>query len=926
MTTSEAGMDYRSTVQTPKTDFPQRGGLPKREPELLAKWEESALHDRIAEKRRNAKAFILHDGPPYANGNIHVGHALNKVLKDIIVRYKTMSGFRSPYVPGWDCHGLPIEQKVVDDLRKKKEGAKERIEIRRLCADYAHKWIDTQREEFKRLGVGGQWDKPYLTLDPSYEAAIVRAFAALVAKGYVFRGFKPVHWDWVFETALAEAEIEYNEQHVSHSIYLRFPLVSGKLPEVLRGVEKPTIVIWTTTPWTLPANLGVSVHPDFDYVAYKCGSETFIVAEGLLLSFKMATEKQDGEVVATFKGRELDRLECAHPCYSDKMSLVMCGGHVTLEAGTGCVHTAPAHGVEDFQIGEEYGLGVFNPVDERGCYNELYPDMQGTNVLKANELLVKKFQDEGTLVASGKLTHSYPYSWRSHKPVIMRATEQWFMDVGKNGLRDAAMKELNEVEWIPKWGYDRISSMVAGRPDWCLSRQRSWGVPIPAVRDREEGKSLLLQEVCDKFAELVEQEGTDCWYTRPVEDFLPDAMKADTGRYEKEYDILDVWFDSGASHLGVLKTRDDLLWPADLYLEGSDQHRGWFQSSLWVSMGVKDEAPYRAVLTHGFTLDGKGEAMSKSKGNVVAPQKVIEKLGADVLRLWVASEDYRGDVKVSDEILGQVGGVYRRVRNTIRFLLGNLVDFNPTLDTVALSEMAEDDRWALARLNELTTRVCKAYDSYEFHRVFHLVNEFCVTDLGAIYLDCAKDRLYCSAPDDTVRRACQTVVHEIATHLLRMLAPIAPFTTDEAWAYLPQTTEDTSVHLADFPAPNDAWNDAALLEKWERLLEWREMVQKAIEPLRAEKKIGNSLEARVVLRTANEKAASFLADNAELLPRLFIVSQVAVEKGDSDIVEIQIAAGGKCERCWTRSEWIGTDTDHPGLCERCAGAVRRMTT
>jgi len=930
MSTQETGTDYRNTVQTPRTDFPQRGNLPAREPEFLRNWEAAGLEAKILAKRAKAKPFVLHDGPPYANGNIHIGHALNKVLKDIIVRYKTMAGFSANYVPGWDCHGLPIEQKVIDELRKEKGPKKSPVEIRQLCNDYARKWVGVQRDEFKRLGIRGKWDQPYLTLEPVYEAAIVRALGTLVEKGYVFKGFKPVHWDWVFETALAEAEIEYEEKHVSNSIYLRFPLVSKNLPAGLANAPKPTIVIWTTTPWTMPANLGVSVHPDFDYVAYKVGDETLVVAQGLLDAFRAATKIGEGEVLATFKGAELDRLECAHPVFPGKKSLVMCGAHVTLETGTGCVHTAPAHGVEDFQIGKEYGLEVFNPVNAAGKFSDLYPEMQGVNVLEANEKLIAKFREEGTLVAAGKITHSYPYSWRSHKPVIMRATEQWFMDVAKDGLREAALEELKKVEWIPKWGYDRIANMVAGRPDWCLSRQRAWGVPIPSIRDTKENKSLLTPEICEKFAQLVAKEGTDCWYTRPVEDFLPESMRGEAGRYEKEFNILDVWFDSGASHLGVLEAREDLSWPADLYLEGSDQHRGWFQSSLWVSMGTRGKAPYRAVLTHGFVLDAKGQAMSKSLGNVIPPQDIIKNMGADVLRLWVASTEYRSDVSIGKDILDHVGESYRRVRNTIRFLLGNLFDFDPAKNAVPHAKLDEHDRWVLARLDDLTTRVRAAYDAYEFHRIFHWLNDFCVTDLGAIHLDCAKDRLYCSAPDDHTRRSCQTALYEIATHLLRMLAPVSPFTADEGWGMLPASGREESVHLADFPAPRAEWKDETLVAKWERLLQFREAVQKAIEPLRqsADKVIGKSLDAKAILRPANAKTAEFLRGELAGLPALFIVSQVEVRDGAEGGAEVEIvrADGAKCERCWTYSTWVGTDNEHPALCERCAGAVRRIAT
>ncbi|MDX1972866.1 MAG: isoleucine--tRNA ligase [Candidatus Sumerlaeia bacterium] len=934
--------DYSSTVFTPDTPFPQRGNLPEREPGFLSRWMQIELDRRLAEESRTRPAYVLHDGPPYANGNIHIGHTLNKVLKDIIVRQKTMTGHRCHYVPGWDCHGLPIEQKVLDDLRQKKESEKTPLEIRELCAAYAHTWIDKQREEFKRLGIGGDWEHPYLTLDPQYEAAIVDCLGVLVEKGYIYRGFKPVHWDPIYQTALAEAEIEYNEKHESRTIYLRFPLV-GELPAELRSIPAPTLVIWTTTPWTIPANLGVSLNGELDYVGFKTThphghEETLIIAKGLLDAVVKET-KITGEVIAEFRGTIFDRLECAHPVFPEKRSLVMLGGHVTLDAGTGCVHTAPAHGVEDFIIGKQYDLPVFNPVDGAGKYTELYPEMQGEFIFKANDRLIEKFQKEGSLLHTGKLIHSYPYSWRSHKPVIMRATEQWFMAVEKDGLREEALEEIKRVNWIPKWGFDRIFNMVKTRPDWCLSRQRSWGVPSPSIRDTQTNESLLLKEVIDRFRDLVRTEGTDCWYKRPLVDFLPESMKTQASRYEKESNILDVWFDSGASHMGVLAERESLSWPADLYLEGSDQHRGWFQSSLWVAMGVKGKAPYKSVLTHGFVLDEKGYKMSKHLGNVVSPQDVIKELGADVIRLWVASTEYRNDVNASTNIIKQVSEVYRRIRNTFRFLLGNLKDFNPATDTVPFEKLGEDDQWVLGRLDELTAELTQAYDEFEFHKIYHGISGFCVRELGGIYLDSAKDRLYCSHPNDPVRRACQTALYEIASVLFRLTAPVLVFTADEAWVELPgHSAERDSVHLTQLPQSKNR-NTPALMQKWEKLLAIREAVQAAIEPLRAKenKVIGNSLEAAVKLDCLDDETESFLKANSGLLPRLFIVSTVHISRsGSADFTEslksfglslkvaVTKAEGEKCERCWVRTPQVGIRDKHRGLCNRCFEVVEKL--
>jgi len=932
---SETPVDYRSTVNLLKTEFPQRGNLREREPVMLQRWAESGLYEALLHHNRGSESYILHDGPPYANGDIHIGHALNKCLKDFIVRYRQMAGFYSPYVPGWDCHGLPIEQKVIDELGKGGTSGRSALEIRKLCQEYARKYIDIQREQFKRLGVQGDWDNPYLTLTPQYEVGILQAFRRMVERGLVYKGLRPVHWDPVFRTALAEAEIEYNDNHQSPSIYVRFPIKDGEKAEVLKGVSNPTLVIWTTTPWTLPANLAVALHPDHDYVAYQLPEETLIVAEYLLRGFLAdAHVPESGEVVRKFRGRDLQGLHCAHPLL-DKESLVIFGDHVTLEQGTGCVHTAPGHGVEDFEIGKQFGLPVFNPVDDAGCFTAEYPDMAGMSVFDANPKIVEKLKANGRLVHVGTVTHSYPYSWRSHKPVIMRATEQWFMAVDREDLRQKSIRVIDsDVRWIPHWGRERIRNMVEGRPDWCLSRQRSWGVPIPSLFDKTEKTSFLHLGVIDRFIERVATEGTDCWFTLPVADFLtPDLGPPD--RYEKEFNILDVWFDSGASHLSVLEPRKDLSWPADLYLEGSDQHRGWFQSSLLVSMAVRDKAPYRAVLTHGFILDEKGEAMSKSKGNVISPLEVIDKLGADVLRLWVSSEDYRSDVKVSQGILDQISTAYRRIRNTVRFLLMNISDFNPETDRLSFGDLEEVDRWALGRLSGLIAQATRAYEEFEFHRVYQLVNTFCVVDLSALVLDMAKDTLYCDGKDDRRRRSAQTALYEIASALLRLMAPVLVFTSEEAWQFLPDRSAD-SVHLAEFPT-----DDPELAGKMDSILPLREEVYRQIEGLRQDKdsRVRASLDASVTLRASNPEIQSWLQGQRDLLRRWFIVSRVDVASGDgADAsgrvgfldqqvgVNVRPAPGQRCTRCWVWDDGVGDDSHHPGLCPRCSAVVRRCHT
>ncbi len=931
-------IDYKSTINLPQTDFPMQAKLNVREPERLAKWEAMGLSEAILAKRKGEGAanFCLHDGPPYANGDIHIGHALNKVLKDLLVRYKTMRGYYSLYVPGWDCHGLPIEQKVLQKLGNK---AREMpaIEIRKQCHAYALNWVNVQREQFKRLGIGGDWDHPYLTLEPATEVGILGALRDLVANGLVHKGFRPVYWDPVYQTALAEAEIEY-ETHTSDSIYVKFPLQSdAQMALGLGGLKNLSIVIWTTTPWTLPANLAVTLHPDFEYVALKVGEEHFIVAKELAAAFAKACGIAAYEVAATVKSHALEHKLCAHPIFDDRTSVVILGKHVTLEAGTGCVHTAPGHGVDDFIVGKKYGLPVFVPVDNSGRYSADYPEMQGVNIFDANPRIVEKLRESGRLVHASKFEHQYPYSWRSHKPVIFRATEQWFMDLDTHGVRQKALAAIDDVKWIPSWGRERIEGMVSQRPDWCLSRQRSWGVPIPSIKSKTEGKSILHLGLIDKFLKVVAEKGTDAWFTEPLDAFWPDGfVHESTGEskpeeFDKEFDILDVWFDSGSTSLAVCEQREGLTFPASMYLEGSDQHRGWFQSSLLVATGARGRAPYEAVLTHGFVLDGAGVAMSKSKGNVIAPKEILDKMGADGLRLWVISEDYRSDIKLSQGLLQQTSEAYRRIRNTFKYLIGSLYDYDNATQAVAFGELEEIDRWMMGQLGDLIAKVRKAFDDYEFHRIFHFVHNFCSVQLSSVYLDVIKDRLYCSAPHDATRRSAQTVCHALLDSLVRLVAPVLVFTADEAWEFAHMGPEP-SVHMADFPQEHPDWLNAELDERWVGLLALRGEVSRALEEARRGKAIGSSLDAQVIIIPASAEEEQFCTKNIALLKKLFIVSHVRVEafsapSGAAPSREIQVkpADGNKCERCWMIDPYVGTDGEHPGLCERCADVVRRIT-
>ena len=932
-------MDYKSTLNLPRTDFPMKANLPQREPDMLAAWERERLYDRIQEAGRGRSLYVLHDGPPYANGRIHIGHALNKILKDIIVKSKTMAGFRVPYVPGWDCHGLPIEYQVLKELGDKRRTL-DAMAIRKLCREYAEKYVGIQRDEFRRLGVLGDWEHPYLTMDAAYEATILREFGKFVQAGSVYKGLKPVLWCTADQTALAEAEVEY-ENHTSPSIYVKFPLADAPpagLGFALRKGASVSVVIWTTTPWTLPANQAVCLHPDYNYAFVATGDDVFLIAEKLIDAVAKACSFSEYAVLGTKKGREIfeQRWLCRRPL-TDGLSPILLGDFVTLDQGTGCVHIAPGHGQEDYALALQHNashpaikLEVVAPVDDAGRFTEAVPEFAGQHVFKANPGIVEKLKTSGRLVGHGTLTHSYPHCWRCKNPVIFRATEQWFVSMETNRLRARALDAIDQqVRWIPTWGRDRIHGMIANRPDWVLSRQRVWGVPIPGFTCTACKTVMAEPAVINHVADLAAVHGADVWFQRSADDLLPagTTCKHCGGRtFEKEHDILDVWFESGVSHAAVLKPRQ--WWPADLYLEGSDQHRGWFHSALLSGMTTDQRPPYKAVLTHGFVVDGGGKKMSKSAGNVVAPQDVIKQSGAEILRLWVAAQDYREDLRISPDILSQLMEAYRKIRNTCRFLLSNLYDFNPDRHHVPYERLPELDRWALLKLGELIPRVRRAYEEFEFHTIFHALNNFCAVELSAVYLDILKDRLYTFRKDDPLRRSSQTVLLEILGAMTKLMAPILSFTAEEIWRMLPEQARGSvpSVHLAAFPEVGTRWLDANLAQRWEQLLEVRESVQGKLEEQRRNKVIGSSLEARILLEANPDKYELLKA--YEDLPGLFIVSQVDLKrvthlphKPDFS-VQVEPALGKKCERCWNYRETVGADQQHPTICDRCIEAIR----
>jgi isoleucyl-tRNA synthetase len=942
-------VNLKTTLNLPRTDFPMKASLPQNEPRTLAQWEEGKLYERIQEARKLAPAYILHDGPPYPTGTIHLGTGLNKVLKDMVVKSKTMAGFRAPYVPGWDCHGLPIETQVEKELGGKK-GRVAPVEFRRICREFALRYVDQHRRDFKRLGVLGRWGDPYLTMSKSYEACIADAFLTFLEKGYVFRGLMPVYWCLHDRTALAEAEVEY-ENHTSPSIWVRYPLLeSANRPS--NPNSKVYALVWTTTPWTLPASMALAFHPQHKYVfAADQHGDTYLVARELLDSVAKEAGLHLDSLSKALEGRSFAGAKFQHP-FLDRVVPGVLGEHVTLEQGTGIVHTAPGHGAEDFAVGQEYGLQTYAPLDDDGRFTEGLPEYKGKTVWEANPAIIDLLKSRGALVAEAKLQHSYPNCWRCHNPVIFRATEQWFiqMDNGSaslpppkaKALRQLALAEIPKVKWTPEWGRERIHEMIAHRPDWCISRQRVWGVPLVIFYCEKCGKRLEDFAALRQVIRWFEKEGADAWYTHPAEELLPKgtACACGSAKWRKESDILDVWFDSGSSHLAVLdppgKPHAELPWPADMYLEGPDQYRGWFHSSLLISVGIREHAPYRQVLTHGWTLDAQGRPMSKSLGNSIEPNEICEKWGADLLRLWVASQDYHSDVRMSENVMKQLSEAYFKIRNTFRFALGNLSDFDPSRDAVPEDSLEELDRWMLGRTSRVVAKCLEFYQNFDFHRVYHALYDFCVVDLSAFYFDILKDRLYTFAAKGCQRRSAQTAIYRIASALARLLAPILVFTTDEVWKHLPrEKSAQQEIHLTLFPAANwCGFVDEALEARWAHLLEVREAVLKSLEQARNAKQINSGLEARVEL-AADSELEPLLRDYAAWLPTLFIVSQVDVVNGSApaathsekstDVgVTVHRARGKKCERCWNYSVRVGESSDYPTVCERCLPVLREI--
>lgn len=918
-------VDYNSTMNLPKTDFPMRGNLPQKEPEMIKRWQDQKLYQKLMEKNEGLPLYVLHDGPPYANGDIHMGTALNKVLKDIIIKYKNMSGYKAPYIPGWDTHGLPIELKAMKKVGV--ENINSALDLRKVCKEFALHYVDVQRNEFIRLGSIGDYEHPYLTLQPKHEAEQIRIFGEMAKKDFIYKGLKPVYWCPECKTALAEAEIEYAEDPCN-SIYVKFKVEDdgGKLAALNTELDKTYFVIWTTTTWTLPGNLAICLGPEYEYVAVHANGEYYIMAKELVESAMKAakiTEYTVSEV--SLKGKELEYIKYRHP-FIDRVSPIIVGDHVTLESGTGCVHTAPGHGVEDFEVCVNHypEIPIIVPVDGDGKLTEEAGEFCGLTTNDANKAILTKLTELNALFAVENIIHQYPHCWRCKSPIIFRATEQWFCSV--DGFKEEACKAIDSVQWIPEWGGDRIKGMVMDRSDWCISRQRTWGVPIPIFYCKHCGKPIINEESVNAIANLYEKEGSDAWYKYEAGEILPEGFKCDCGctEFTKEMDIMDVWFDSGVSHAAVCNEEHGLRWPADLYLEGADQYRGWFQSSLLTSVAAKGSAPYKAVCTHGWVVDGEGKAMHKSLGNGMSPDEVTDKYGADILRTWVASSDYHADIRISQDILKQLSDAYRKIRNTARFILSNLGDFNPDTDSVSVEKLDGIDKWAMARMDEIIEKCKAAYDKFDFHIVYSTMRDFCTIDLSNFYLDILKDRLYVEKADSESRRAAQTVIYNILRTMTLYLAPVISFTAEEIWGYMPRSEKDDaeSVFFNKLPEKSGVSADEEFMEKWEKIDELRDIANKALEEARGQKLIGKSLEAKVTLNCGRDWY-EFAKSVENDLVAAFIVSAVSVEKSEFDGVDVkvEVAPGEKCERCWTHSDTVGKCAEHPTLCARCAEIV-----
>jgi len=919
-------MEYKDTLNLPRTDFPMKAQLPQRELEFLKKWYADDVYGSIRKKSRGKPKYVLHDGPPYANGSIHIGHALNKTLKDIVVKYKTMRGFDAPYVPGWDCHGLPVEHQLLKELKISKHQI-DQVSFRKKAYDYAMRYVVIQRDEFKRLGVFGDWDNPYLTLSRDYEEAIVSSFAKLVTNGYVYRGLKPVNWCYKCETALAEAEVEY-EDHSSPSIFVKFKLNTheGFLPD-------SHLVIWTTTPWTLLANVAVAVHPDFSYSYIKSAQGNLIIAD-VRLGVLPALGVAEYEVIKHFRGKDLEGLTYAHP-FGLRTGKVVLAAYVSAEEGTGLVHTAPGHGGDDFQTGLRYKLDVVMPVDTKGVFDSSAGEFAGMHVYDANKNIIEKLTGLGALLSAETVRHSYPHCWRCKNPIIFRATNQWFLKIDHDGLRTKVLAAIaQDITFIPAAGKERIASMVQLRPDWCLSRQRYWGVPVPALVCKKCGQEILDPEVIEKFRQFVEKEGTDCWFIRPVEDFLSSSISCGCGSTEfaKGSDILDVWFDSGVSHQAVLKKRAELGFPCALYLEGSDQHRGWFQSSLIPSIALEGVSAFASVLTHGHVVDGGGRKMSKSMGNVIHPQDIIKDSGADIIRLWVASSDYNEDIRISKQILARLVESYRKIRNTARFILSNLYDFNPDTDRSDASQLTRLDRWIIFRLERVRENVEQAYDTFEFYKAYKALYDFCNEDLSMYYLDMAKGRLYTRGAGSLERRAAQTALYDIIQGMVRMMAPVLVFTAEDIWQSIPKGAKEKavpSVHMLDWPAPNPACASVSTGkssgEELKPIMDLIPEVTKALEEKRASGLIGSSFDAQINILTKDASWYKYVESLKHDLSEIFKVSRVAVtlaqQQQQTFAIEVSSAPGTKCQRCWNYSESVGKDSRHTAICQNCIEAI-----